>query len=312
MSGRRRVPDYYSLLGVPRTADAAAIRRGYREQALLHHPDKNPDRVEEATERFKLIAEAYSVLQDPTQRAAYDSGAMVQQTSSNADDEEGDTGFSVGRARDLFRDVFGEEFTAKLARVAEDIAPHLGKVVEGAAPHLKAAAAATTSGLSRAAEHCGRTRVVRGAVSSHLSCLTDEAISIAAEKVREEVIFRKAYEEQLELLKDHDNYVTTVQHSRRDRRVSWWQSVKEWATGDQQAADYIWDRDAAAMSIKIQRRVRQAELAWRQSCRELDDAEAQASRVQQEEEEVHRNGASLGQAAKAGAYHAAYLLGRLV
>jgi len=46
---------YYELLDVPRDADEDDIRRGYRRQALLWHPDKNMHQLELATERFKQV-----------------------------------------------------------------------------------------------------------------------------------------------------------------------------------------------------------------------------------------------------------------
>ena len=63
---------HYALLEVDRDADQDAIRRQYRRLALQWHPDKNPDRVAEATERFRQIQAAYSVLSDPQERAWYD------------------------------------------------------------------------------------------------------------------------------------------------------------------------------------------------------------------------------------------------
>lgn len=66
-------PDYYQLLGLPRDANQAEIKKGYHRQALLHHPDKNPSDPE-AADRFKKIAEAYRVLSDPGKRAHYDAG----------------------------------------------------------------------------------------------------------------------------------------------------------------------------------------------------------------------------------------------
>lgn len=63
--------DYYEVLGVPRDAGDAAIKKAYRQQALKHHPDRNPgDKT--AEEKFKEAAEAYAVLADPDKRARYD------------------------------------------------------------------------------------------------------------------------------------------------------------------------------------------------------------------------------------------------
>jgi molecular chaperone DnaJ len=62
--------DYYEILGVPRDADADAIRRAFRRLALKYHPDRSTE--PEAQERFKQIAEAYAVLSDPRKRAEYD------------------------------------------------------------------------------------------------------------------------------------------------------------------------------------------------------------------------------------------------
>lgn len=65
--------DYYELLGVTHESTSDEIKTAFRKQALIWHPDKNSDRLEEATEKFKSIHEAYSVLSDPHERAWYDS-----------------------------------------------------------------------------------------------------------------------------------------------------------------------------------------------------------------------------------------------
>jgi curved DNA-binding protein len=65
--------DYYEVLGVPRTASAAEIKRMYRQLARKHHPDLQPvtERAK-AAERFKELNEAYEVLSDADKRAKYD------------------------------------------------------------------------------------------------------------------------------------------------------------------------------------------------------------------------------------------------
>lgn len=63
--------DYYTVLGVPRTASEKELKTAYRKLARKHHPDVNPgDKRSEA--QFKEIGEAYSVLSDPDKRKKYD------------------------------------------------------------------------------------------------------------------------------------------------------------------------------------------------------------------------------------------------
>jgi curved DNA-binding protein len=73
--------DYYAVLGVPRTASPAEIKKAYRKLARQHHPDAKPgDKASEG--RFKEINEANEVLGDPEKRKQYDElGANWEQIS---------------------------------------------------------------------------------------------------------------------------------------------------------------------------------------------------------------------------------------
>src|SRR5262249_59855972 len=68
-AGKKR--DYYDVLGVPRDADVATLKRAYRELALKYHPDQNPENPE-AEAHFKEVSEAYTLLSEPDSRARYD------------------------------------------------------------------------------------------------------------------------------------------------------------------------------------------------------------------------------------------------
>lgn len=113
--------DYYRILGVPRTADDKAIKAAFRDLARKFHPDVND--APDASERFKEINEAYSVLSDEEKRAQYDRyGASFEQYGQSGGYYDWasnfGTGGSGGRARrsrvnveynnlnDLFNDFF--------------------------------------------------------------------------------------------------------------------------------------------------------------------------------------------------------------
>ncbi|CAH8592058.1 unnamed protein product [Schistosoma turkestanicum] len=102
---------YYEVLGVEKTASGDEIKKAYRRLALKYHPDKNPNKKEEAEKHFKQISEAYDVLSDPKKREIYDRGGR----GPNANDEfifEGSDPFSMFTRfhfrdpMDIFREVF--------------------------------------------------------------------------------------------------------------------------------------------------------------------------------------------------------------
>jgi molecular chaperone DnaJ len=103
--------DYYSVLGVPKNASQADIKKAYRKLAQQYHPDANAgDR--RAEDRFKEVSAAYDVLGDADKRKEYDrvrdmasSGFRFGQGGGGRVRFE-DLGFDVGGLGDLF-DLFG-------------------------------------------------------------------------------------------------------------------------------------------------------------------------------------------------------------
>lgn len=62
--------DHYAALGVSSAATLAEIKKAFRQQAALHHPDRSS--AADAAARFRAVQGAYEVLSDDTRRAAYD------------------------------------------------------------------------------------------------------------------------------------------------------------------------------------------------------------------------------------------------
>jgi len=112
--------DYYTILGVPRTASADEVKKAYRKLAHEYHPDKKNGN--EA--KFKEVNEAYQVLSDPQKRSNYDNlgyayndggfgGGQAGGYSFNQEDIwnmfGGNRGERRGNSEDIF-EMFSEMF----------------------------------------------------------------------------------------------------------------------------------------------------------------------------------------------------------
>jgi curved DNA-binding protein len=104
--------DYYAALGVPRDADAEAIKKAYRKLARQHHPDVSKDAGAEA--RFKDVAEAYATLKDPEKRAAYDRLGARQGGEEFRPPPQWQQEFGAGA--DMFEDLDLADLLAALGR----------------------------------------------------------------------------------------------------------------------------------------------------------------------------------------------------
>ena len=75
--------DYYSILGIKKSASAEEVKKAFRKLAVKYHPDRNPDN-KIAEEKFKEISEAYEVLGDKDKRKKYDQFGRYWQQAGTA------------------------------------------------------------------------------------------------------------------------------------------------------------------------------------------------------------------------------------
>jgi molecular chaperone DnaJ len=101
--------DFYEILGISKSANAAEIKKAYRKKAIEFHPDKNPGNAT-AEENFKKAAEAYEVLSDPNKKAKYDQYGHQAFDGGNGGYGGGHGGMNMDDIFSQFGDIFGSAF----------------------------------------------------------------------------------------------------------------------------------------------------------------------------------------------------------
>ena len=104
--------DYYHILGINRNAKDNDIKKAYRKLANKYHPDK-PGGNEE---KFKEVAEAYSVLSDSKKKNQYDNPAFNRARGMGGQGNGFDFDFNMGDVSDIFEQFFGHPWNTDKAR----------------------------------------------------------------------------------------------------------------------------------------------------------------------------------------------------
>jgi curved DNA-binding protein CbpA len=108
---------YYATLEIPKDATSGQIKKAYKMLAMKWHPDKNPQNIDYASEKFKKIAEAYDTLGNEEKRRNYDSGNIFNSSFQN-DASPNFQGFhhfnsdhneSIRRAFEMFNTFFARQ-----------------------------------------------------------------------------------------------------------------------------------------------------------------------------------------------------------
>ena len=98
--------DLYEILGVPRNASQADIKKAYRQLVKQYHPDAHPG-DKDIEEKFKKINAAYTVLNDPDKRARYDQFGTTGPGGAGGNPFGGMGGVDLGDIFGDLGDIFG-------------------------------------------------------------------------------------------------------------------------------------------------------------------------------------------------------------
>jgi molecular chaperone DnaJ len=101
--------DYYSVLGITRSATEIEIKSAYRKLAMKYHPDRNPGNSD-AEEQFKTVNEAFEVLSDPQKKQMYDNYGYEGVNAAGAGGFHGGFGGFEDIVSSVFGDMFGGSF----------------------------------------------------------------------------------------------------------------------------------------------------------------------------------------------------------
>lgn len=131
----------YTILGVPKTATAAEIKKAYRKLAKELHPDLHPG-DEKVAEKFKEVSAAYAILGDEKDRGRYDRGEIDEngaergygagfqnarthrrRAGPGAGAEADFSGFGSGFSEDFFADIFSNLRGGRGGAGAESFGP---------------------------------------------------------------------------------------------------------------------------------------------------------------------------------------------
>ncbi|XP_066509809.1 dnaJ heat shock protein family (Hsp40) member A3b [Hoplias malabaricus] len=99
--------DFYTVLGIPRTATQKEIKQAYYQMAKKYHPDTNPGDPQ-AKEKFAKLAEAYEVLSDEVKRKQYDLYGAEGRSAGATGQQQYWRGGTTVDPEELFRKIFGE------------------------------------------------------------------------------------------------------------------------------------------------------------------------------------------------------------